>query len=435
MTLTRTVLFAVVVAAPTLFSGCESGGERAGNGKQRPTIEGAAPDDSVSLDLNTELRDAGRRVDAGQRDAGLTDAGPVAVTPCTAFEPNDTVATAAFVDGGGVFQGLGICGKDVDVFAVRVPANTVLTATIEFSNDAGDLDLYLTDGTLTADGGMKIIGRSEGSADGEEIPNYPSATERTLYVVTKGWLRPDAGTPDNGPYSLSLNVGPVNADRDCLTNCRDLVQLSASATKSSTQAKSDGYYRVSPTKYVWARRDLLGLIKYGVKAVQARFPASMSDAVGISDLCQADGKTPGTDVGSPRHPTTTHVRGKDGDIAYFQSDADGSQYEIICGDGTDTNGNGVAGRYNDGYFCTTNDNVVDVPRQVWFMAKLAESPYYRVIGIDQTLAKPFTDEAQRLLDNKEITGGQFRRLTDGLGYGAEGGWQFHQHHFHVSLSE
>ena len=109
-------------------------------------------------------------------------------------------------------------------------------------------------------------------------------------------------------------------------------------------------------------------------------------------------------MNAARHPTTTHVRGKDVDLAYFQTDG-ASNDHILCGDGSDTTNNGRPGQYNDGYFCTTDDN--DVPRQVWFTAKLAESPWYRVIGIDQTLAKPFTEEATRCSSRKRSPAASF----------------------------
>jgi hypothetical protein len=139
-------------------------------------------------------------------------------------------------------------------------------------------------------------------------------------------------------------------------------------------------------------------------------------------------------VGSPRHPTTTHVRGNDVDVAYYQTDG-ASNYQIICGPGTDTNGNGSGGTYNDGQFCTTNSNVVDIPRQTWFLAKLAESPSFRVVGIDQTLVTAIRAEALRLYNAGDIGAAQYRRITDGLGYGSAGGWQYHHHHIHLSLYE
>jgi hypothetical protein len=47
----------------------------------------------------------------------------------------------------------------------------------------------------------------------------------------------------------------------------------------------------------------------------------------------------------------------------------------------------------------------------------------------------FRAEAARLFAAGDIGVTQYRRITDGLGYGAEGGWQFHHHHLHLSLYE
>ena len=85
------------------------------------------------------------------------------------------------------------------------------------------------------------------------------------------------------------------------------------------------------------------------------------------------------------------------------------------------------------FFCTTQNNVVDVQRQVWFLAKIAESPKFPVVGIDQTLVDAFTAEAKRLYNNGEIGLTQLVRVTEGLGFGNDGGWAFHHHHIHVSL--
>jgi hypothetical protein len=300
---------------------------------------------------------------------------------------------------------------------------------VRFVNAVGNLDLYFSKGTTTSTGQISTFASSATTSfDEEEILNQPFAQPTKVWVAVHG----PGGA--QGAYDLELKVEPGVQDRDCFSDCKTLVQLQGSSTWGSAQSIADGYCMATPPKYAWGRRDLTGLVKYATREVQARFPATASDAVAIGDICQQDGLTPGVDVNQPRHPTTTHVKGRDIDIGYYQNDGK-SNYGIICGDGTDTNWNGQPGKYNDGYFCTTNQNVVDVPRHVWFMAKLAESPLYRVIGIDQTLVQPFRDEAKRLHEDGHIGVRQYRRITEGLGFGASGGWQFHHHHIHLSLFE
>ncbi|MBS1149788.1 MAG: hypothetical protein H6Q89_1486, partial [Myxococcaceae bacterium] len=353
----------------------------------------------------------------------------VSPTGCTAYEPNNSIATATLLSPG-TYPQLEICGTtELDIFKVQIPAMSVLTTSIKFVNATGNLDLYLGDGTVDAQGYLNTLDASSTTTfNEEEVLNLPFATATTVYVIVDG----AAGAV--GKYDLKITVTPGVTDRDCFASCKMMTQMTGATAWGTAQANTDGYFMVTPSKYAWGRKDLVGLLKYATDSVQVRFPGTANDAVAVSDICQADGLTPGTDVGSPRHPTTTHVRGNDVDVAYFQNDGK-SNYQIICGPGTDTNGNGSGGTYNDGQFCTTNTNVVDIAREVFFLAKLAESPDFRVVGVDQTLAAPFRAQALTLYNAGEIGVRQYRRITEGLGFGAAGGWQYHHHHIHLSLYE
>jgi hypothetical protein len=97
---------------------------------------------------------------------------------------------------------------------------------------------------------------------------------------------------------------------------------------------------------------------------------------------QADGQTPGTDVGAPRHPAGTH-QGSDIDMAYYGSDGN-DDLRSVCGDGTEPPSGG-GHKYDDGGFCTTNKNVVDWHKEALFLAQMAMSPYYRTVCVDRTM--------------------------------------------------
>jgi hypothetical protein len=212
------------------------------------------------------------------------------------------------------------------------------------------------------------------------------------------------------------------------STCTDLILLPGSSNPNSTMARNAGYYLASPARYSWIRRDIAMLIQYAACEVAVRFPNTAP--LGISDLAQMDGLTPGVDNNSPRHPLSTH-RGNDFDVAYYQTDGDNDPH-IVCGDGSDTNWNGRPGTYNDGYFCTTNDNIVDWERQLWWWVKLAETPLVRVFGIDQTFVNSFVDGIMDLEMRGEVTPAVAQRALM-IGYGANGGWQFHHHHSHHSF--
>jgi hypothetical protein len=84
---------------------------------------------------------------------------------CTAdqFEENDT-ASEAFDLTSGEWQELVSCPDDEDWYRVEVMENNILTATIRFYHDDGDLDLFLYDGT-----GTNLLQASQTDTNDEQI--------------------------------------------------------------------------------------------------------------------------------------------------------------------------------------------------------------------------------------------------------------------------
>ena len=119
-------------------------------------------------------------------------------------------------------------------------------------------------------------------------------------------------------------------------------------------------------------------------------------------------------------------------VLYYQTDGTNNP-QIICGDGSDTNGNGRPGVYNDGEFCTTEANIVNFEQQVAFLALMAHSPLWRVVGVDQTVDDDILDEAdtQRAAGEFNAT---IRDRLNSLGTGSAGYWQYHHHHLHFSYN-
>jgi hypothetical protein len=212
------------------------------------------------------------------------------------------------------------------------------------------------------------------------------------------------------------------------SNCYDLVQMPGSYDPTSAEARAAGYYIYTEPRYAYLRRDLTQLLEWAFCEMRVRYPTLTP--IALSDMTQADGLTPGSDVGTLRHPSSTH-RGEDVDVAYYQTDG-ANNYQIICGDGSDHNSNGVPATYNDGYFCTTETNIVNVEQEVWFLSLMAQHPDWRVVGIDETLEDDFIDEVERIYSEGLINSTVRERLYS-LGTGAEGGWQFHHHHTHFSF--
>lgn len=215
-------------------------------------------------------------------------------------------------------------------------------------------------------------------------------------------------------------------------DCGKLVAMPGPhAPAQAEEADEHGYVLVSGKEYHFVRKDLAQLLTWAICEVRVKFPDVTP--IAVADMSQQDGKTPGVDTGRPRHPTTTHVNGRDIDIAYYQTDG-ANDYQIICGDGSDKNNNGQPAKFNDGYFCTTNQNIVDWGPQVWFLAKLIEAPNKaRVFGVDQMLVKDMGNKLKEFYDNGEISKDLYMKFNKQIAWGAAGGWQFHHHHIHLSF--
>lgn len=190
----------------------------------------------------------------------------------------------------------------------------------------------------------------------------------------------------------------------------------------------DGLRLQMPANYRWVRLELLMLVRHSLRMTQQQFPDTRP--LGVGDIAQRDTITPGYDVGNPRHPETTHDQGGNIDLAYFNTLAAQvpfNQLRIIC----DANGGNT-----DGMFCNPGasaTHVVDLPRQVYFMAQLFSSPRIRVIGADQVIAPLLRTEADRQLAVGLITQAQRDAFHSKLGFGAAAGWQFTYAFIHVSL--
>jgi hypothetical protein len=57
------------------------------------------------------------------------------------------------------------------------------------------------------------------------------------------------------------------------------------------------------------------------------------------------------------------------------------------------------------------------------------------VGVDETLPDQIIAEADKQFAAGELPRWALHRLRTGLGYGNDGGWAFHHHHIHLSLSD
>jgi hypothetical protein len=358
----------------------------------------------------------------------------------TTFEPNESKDAAVKVTPGEfkvpVQQGLQVCVNDSDWFSLTVPKGSSGTLGIWFLHELGDLDL------CAYDAAGKLLGCRY------EMEDYPVSWrgndwndeflsalalggERTVYFKADGYK----GIPND--YTLyawttawadgldCTQSFPFAECKGCGSGCvkedfkAGLMQFPFA--DPSDPYVGDGYMLEHSSGYRWVRRETAMLVRYAIHEVQEKFPGTTG--LGLMDMCQIDGITPGFDVGNPRHPASTHDEGGNIDVAYYQTDGENNG-GVVC------DGNGGS---NNGYYCTSVANhIVDLPRTAYFLAKLADSPRFRVVGVDQLLAPLILAQLKQQADAGWISAASYNKLKNGaLAYGD--GWPFHFHHMHVSL--
>ena len=353
-------------------------------------------------------------------------------------EPNETIQQAAPVTPG-VQDGLQVCSKDLDWFRLDVPAGNAGTLGLFFTHKLGDLDL------CAFDAGGKLLGcrypfehhpaswRTYDWND-EYLSAFAIAEARTFYFRADGW---------NGAvntYRLDVRVWPWKDGPDCRVffdeyECAGCDPATHQCLYGYGKANlkqfpfpdpadpyvGTGYVLEHSSSYRWLRREVIMAIRHAIHEVQVRFPGTKP--LGLLDMGQMDGGTPGFDVGQPRHPETTHDQGGNIDVAYYQTGPD-NLGKVICD---------PIGGSNNGAYCTNVDNhVVDLPRTAYFLAILADNPRFRVAGVDQMIAPLILAELKKQKDQGWISATAYNRLAGGsLAYGS--GWPYHHHHVHVSF--
>lgn len=370
--------------------------------------------------------DAGKCNDAKFSCGGAKDA----------LEPNDTLDSASPTQEG-TTEGLTLCEGDEDWIRVEVPAKTIVRVGIRFENAAGDVDLVAYDeaGTLLSSRMPETYPYPYSYRDEETGTEYfgfySEAGGATYYVRALGYKGAQnvySLHVDSFPYTDGPSCeGAGYSHDDCAgkgAGGSGLLPFPFADPADSVVGK--GYVWETFGNYRFARRETIMAVRHALSETLATFPGT--PRVSLVDACQIDGVTPGYDVGAPRHPVTTHDQGGNIDIAYFQTDGS-NDGEVICGDGTTA---------ADAY-CTpeaAQTNIVDFPRQAFFMAKLYANPRTRVIGVDRVIGPLLQAAAKELRDlpagdPRKITEAEYQGFLDRIAWGD--GWPYHQHHIHLSM--
>lgn len=311
---------------------------------------------------------------------------------------NDEPATATGVpaEDGFSADGLQICAGDLDYFSMTVEPGTLAYFEISFAEEV-DLMLDLYD-----ENGKKMDAADSGLPYERVALLTPQDEEPHTYT-----LRVKGYQGSTGDYSLHVRTFPYEDGLTCEDDCLRILQFPAPHA-------DEGYLFDTWAEFRNARRELVQIIRYAIDRTYKRYPGTQK--LGLIDMSERDGSTPGTAYDDLRHPHGTHIQGNDIDIAYFQTTPD-NHARPVC--------------ENDGYFCTSETNTMDAEITAYFMAQIYASNRLRVIGVDTTLADDLQAAADALLAEGAINATQHAKFDDRLAWGE--GWPFHHHHMHVSL--
>lgn len=306
-------------------------------------------------------------------------------------------ASAIPAEDGWSHQGARMCIGDSDFYELQVePGNLVyVEVTFEGATDLV-LDVY--------DGNQKRLAQSDSGLAYERVAVLDAVgTEPVVYVLEV------SGYQDStGDYTIATRSFPYAEAKDCAgDDCKRIMQFPA-------PHEEDHFRLDSAAEFQNARRELIMLVRYALAKTYERYPDLKP--LGLIDMSERDGKTPGTAYNDPRHPEGTHVEGNDMDIAYFQTGPD-NHARTICPD--------------DGYYCTSESNTMNAEAEAYFMAQLFSSTNVRVIGVDTSFVDDLQIAAEALKTAGAISNAQRMSFDNYLGYGS--GWPFHQHHIHLSL--
>jgi hypothetical protein len=119
------------------------------------------------------------------------------------FEPNDTIGAATPLEPG-VYDDLRICEGDVDSFSFELVPGDVLTFSVAFAHDDGDLDVNLVDEEGT------VLARSITATDNEEIVFREVESVGTYTFQVLGFL--DASAEYDLTVSIDFEVGECRDD-------------------------------------------------------------------------------------------------------------------------------------------------------------------------------------------------------------------------------
>ena len=368
---------------------------------------------------------------AGQQwcDDGTCTASAFDCDAADPYEPNDDAEHAVPLTSRRTFGGR-VCATDSDWFSVEVPAGEHVEVQLVFSNHAGDLDLLVHDpaGEFVRSRWIAWPYKGKLWADfdksGEAVAFYHPTLSQTWLLRVVG----SEGASNN--YGLTVRrtnfadgaaCSPTFKSEDCLGKPEGVLRLLHWPQPQADDPYGAGYRFATVSGYKWGRRELIMLVRDGLRALREQYPDTA--VVSLADTCQQDGVTPGYDIGKPRHCFTCHDQGGNIDIAYFTTDGS-NKVQTICG----PDGANVDKSKQQCAAAAKAGHIVDLDRQTWFIARLFDSGRVRAIGIDPVVGPLVQARAKEMRKAGQISAAGNAGIQTKFGL-----WATHHDHIHVSL--
>jgi hypothetical protein len=187
---------------------------------------------------------------------------------------------------------------------------------------------------------------------------------------------------------------------------------------------------IEATSTSFIRRDLMMVVQYAAAKVAckaATWNTGHGSPIGLGDMSEHDGSTPGMVWGAPRHPRNTHVGGVAIDIAYYQRDTPDNEPRAVCPH-TDARG-------KERWRCVAAPTHLDAWRTALFIGAFLEEPQIRVIGMDGLVGPPVLEAFDELCATGWIDRAACarRRLIQFETRNRGRGWFFgHHNHLHAA---
>jgi len=249
-------------------------------------------------------------------------------------------------------------------------------------------------------------------------------------VIATWYLEKDVGAPTNpGP-----SPGPVCDDLPPLlcsggtSYCSEVIPFDPDDGPGYLDYPIPGETAADQC-YSYLRRDAVMLIKYAAAKVACKtayWDYGNLAPLGLADMSEEDGSTPGTNIGSLRHPPGTHENGNDIDVAYYQQFSPDNLLRPV--------GDHYIGTQEQLHIIG-NPYALDVWRTALFIAYLCEHPDLRVVGVDGQIGLMLEPALSQLVTLGWIGLGLYESIPLAYEVTDQGyGWYlFHHHHMHISM--